>query len=423
MNDPKYNCIRPECHHDVKSFDYYRGSINPEQFFVEKEVVYDYYEDYKDGWKHVEDIPFDPLSYGCGGGVPCVTDLTKKFNGYGFGYSNHIGVGNALNNWYSHTNLKLEKMIQIRDEIRGPIIEKVKEAKKAEDKYKQWAVYNKLIEMGVEGAVMPGGTGEDGTEEVTCSHVAELINSIPLECELIKEVLDEEWAGCDLNNYWWYGWLPTGWLEKDYGTNNDRVPYGGVTGDVPTPYIQHSAVTPPYQSVIGAYQCPDVEIDEETGQVVFESNKGPWYDSFGGATADPCGCIGNIESKIKKPDYIEKCNFPHYGERYPEYLEYVRSIDAQYWDTNLKSPLLRNAQLELLKSQTIEIQVPANSKIRIGDIVECNFAATTATNVQELNEHPLSGRWLVTGLTHTFDKQIKGSLFLTLRRDSQYIER
>ena len=416
MPDPKYNCIRPECHHDVKSFDYYRGSINPEQFFVEEEVVYDYFEDYEK-WKHVEDIPYDPLDLGPGGGVPAVSDLTKKFNGYGYGYSNHIGLGNPLNTWYSHTKLELDKMVKIRDEIRGPIIAKVKEAKEAEDKYKQWAVYNKLVEMGVEGVVGPTG------EEVTCSQVIEKINDIPLECELIKEVMGEEWAGCDLNNYWWYGWLPTGWLEKDYGTDNDRVPYGGVTGDIPTPYIQHSAAIPPYQSVIGAYQCPDVEIDEETGEVILTSNKGPWFDSFGGVTADPCGCIGNIESKIKKPDYIEKCNFPHHGERYPEYLEYVRSIEATFWDTPLETPLLRRAQLGLLKAQTIQIDVPSNAQLRLGNIVELVLAASTATNVGELEEHPMSGKWLVTAIKHVLDSTMHGMMRLTLMRDSQYKER
>jgi len=415
MTDPKYNCIRPECHHDVKSFDYYRGSINPEQFFVEKEIEYDYFKDYEK-WSHVEGFPFDPVE-NCGKGIPCVTDLTKKFIGYGYGKNHHVGVGNPLNTWYSHTNLELDMMIKIRDEIRGPIIEKVTEAKEAEDKYKQWVVYNKLVEMEVEGAVSPTG------EEVTCSQVVELINAIPLECELIKEVLGEEYAGCDLNNYWWYGWLPTGWLEKDYGTNNDRVPYGGVTGDVPTPYIQHSAVTPPYQSVIGAYNCPDVEIDEETGQVVFESNKGPWYDAFGGATADPCGCVGNIESKIKKPDYLEKCNFPNYGEKYPEYLEYVRSIESQFWNTPLETPLLRNAQLGLLKSQTIQIDVSSNSEVKLGNIVKLTLAATTASNTEDLNEHPMSGKWLITAIKHIFFSSLHGKMRLTLMRDSQYINR
>ena len=418
MTDPKYNCIRPECHHDVKSFDYYRGSINPEQFFSEKEVEYDYFEDYEK-WAHVENIP--QFKQGVPG-IPEVSDLTKKFNGYGFGYSHHIGLGNALHNWYSHTPLELDTMIKIRDEIRGPIIARVKQAKEAEDKYKDWAVYNKLVEMGVEGAVRPGGTGESGTQEITCSHVTELINAIPLECELIKEVLGEEWAGCDLNNYWWYGWLPTGWLEKDYGTNNDRVPYGGFTGDIPTPYIQHSAATPPYQSVIGAYQCPDVEIDEETGEVVFETKKGPWYDAFGGVTADPCGCIGNIESKIKKPDYIEKCNFPHYGEKYPEYLEYVRSIGAMFWNTPLKTPLMRNAQLGILKSQTIQIDVPSNAKIRLGNLIKLKMSASTATNVGELDEHPMSGKWLITAIKHIFNSTMFGFMRLTLMRDGQYKE-
>ena len=64
MNDPKYNCIRPECHHDVKSFDYYRGSESPEEFFITKGVTYDYWKDYEK-WKHVEDIRIFS-SYWCG---------------------------------------------------------------------------------------------------------------------------------------------------------------------------------------------------------------------------------------------------------------------------------------------------------------------------------------------------------------------
>ena len=414
MTESKYNCIRPECHYDMKSFDYYRGFVSPEQFFIQEEIVYDYFEDY-DKWKHVEAYPYYPM-IGPGNAVPAVTDLTKKFNGYGFGYSSNIGVGNALNNWYSHTELDVEIMKKIIEDIRGPIIEKIKEAKEAEDKYKQWQIYKKLVEEEVEGVVGPTG------EEVTCSHVKEKINAIPLECELIEEVLGAEWSGCDLNNYWWYGWLPTEWLDKDFSNINDRVPFGGTTGDVPTPYTQYSAATPPYQSVIGAYRCPDIEIDDE-GVIKIENPQSPWFGSFGGHTADPCGCIDGIENKIIKPHYIEKCNFPHHGKRYPEYLEYIRSIDARYWNTPLKTPLLRNAQLELLKSQQIQITVASNSDLRIGDVVELKFPPSVSTDDIDTEDiHQLNGKWLVSAMKHSFGSSMVAISIITLMRDSQVKE-
>ena len=118
---------------------------------------------------------------------------------------------------------------------------------------------------------------------------------------------------------------------------------------------------------------------------------------------------------------IEKCNFPHYGERYPEYLEYVRSIEAQFWNTPLKTPLLRNAQLGILESQTIQIDVASNSEVKLGNIVKLNLAASTATNMEDIKEHPMSGKWLITAIKHTFNSSLKGYMRLTLMRDSQYI--
>jgi len=410
MPDPRYNCIRPECHYDLKSFDYYRGSVNPEQFFVQEEVVYDYFEDY-DLWKHVESYPYYPLEWGAGGTIPAPTLLTKRLHGYGYQYTNHIGMGNPLNTWYSHTDLDIEIMKKIKNEIRGPIIEKVIEAKELEDKYKEWVVYNKLVDSGIEGATAPAG------EEVTCKLLKEAINSIPLECKLIAEVLGEDWAGCDLNPYWWYGWLPTGWLESDFGPNDDRTPFGGTTAGVPTPHVQYSAARPPYQSVIGSYNCPDFEVDEETGTIV-EVKQEPWFGAFGGYTADPCGCVDGMESRIAEPDYIKECAFPTYGPRYPEYLEYVRSIEARYWNTPLKTPLLRNAQLELLKGQRIQIVVTVDPAVRVGSVVELQLASVTATNQEVTEPHPLSGKWLVVAIKHVLDRNMTGEMRLTLLRDS-----
>lgn len=411
--DPKYNCVRPDCLYESKSFDYYRGSVNPEQSFVLEGVTYDYFEDYE-SWNHVERVPFYPLGIGPGNAIPAVSSLNKVFGGYGYNYSSHIGAGNPLYTWYSHTDLDIEIMKKIKDEIRGPIIEKVKEAKATEDKYKEWVVYKRLLESGTE-VVAPEG------EEVTCSDVKEKINAIPLECELIKEVLGEEWSGCDLNNYWWYGWLPTGWLEKDFGPNNDRVPYGATSGDVPSPYMQHSAATPPYQSVIGAYECPVIEVDEETGEIEATPHD-PWNGAFGNFSSDPCGCINEEDiENIKKPDYIEKCQFPKAGERYPEYLEYVRSIDARYWNTPLKTPLLRKAQIELIKAQRLQITAAVDLTVRVGDVVNLALSPSIATDLpddDQPEESILNGKWLVVAIKHSITPTPAAKMKVTLMRDS-----
>ena len=89
MPDPRFNCIRPDCHYDLKSFDYYRNPNNPEEFFILEGVTYDYFEDYEK-WNHVEQYPFYPLDNGPGIEHPQGASLLTKvisYNPYGFRYS------------------------------------------------------------------------------------------------------------------------------------------------------------------------------------------------------------------------------------------------------------------------------------------------------------------------------------------------
>jgi hypothetical protein len=421
--DKKYDCIRPECHFDYKVFEYYINSdSNPELLFEQKEETYDYFEDWGK-WQHMDDSYRPPVSLEDVDNerIPPPNLLTKKFNSYGFRYSSDIGIGSPENVWYSHTDLDLDQMKIIKEEIRDPLVYMIIEAKEVEDVYKQCRAYKRAVEDEIitEDQIpqipTPSGFTYD-CEYVDCETVKDLINGIPLECKLIEEVLGEEYTGCDLSKYWWYGWLPAQWLNQKSTNINDRVPLGGNTAGAPTTFEEPEAAGPPYQSIIGLYDCP-VESEDEENKIVENPNPlGSYYGAFGGFTADPCGCIN--EPKSFQPDYIEECKFPTVGPKYTEYLEYVRSVGARYWNTPLKSPLLRNAQMKLLFNQQIEFQASGYSDLYVGDVIELVFPPTAMTEDENVESNTTNGKWLIVKIFHSFDKSLRHTSSITCVRDS-----
>ena len=419
--DKKYDCIRPECHFDYKVFEYFINSdSNPELLFEQKEEKYDYFEDWGK-WQHIDDSYNPPVSLKDVDNerIPPPNLLTKKFNSYGFRYSSDIGIGSPEYVWYSHTDLDLDKMKIIKEKIRDPLVDTIIKAKELEDVYKQCRAYKRAVEdeliteEQIPQIPTPSGLTYD-CETVDCKAVKKLINGITLECKLIREEpsLGEEYAGCDLSKYWWYGWLPAQWLNQKSTNINDRVPLGGNTAGAPTTFEEPEAAGPPYQSVVGLYSCP-VESDNK---IVENPNPlGPYYGTFGGFTADPCGCIN--EPKSFQPDYIEECKFPTIGSKYTEYLEYVRSVGARYWNTPLKSPLLRNAQMKLLFSQQIEFQASGYSDLHPGDMIELKFPPTSM-NDGEGNSNTTNGKWLIIKINHSFDSSLRHISVITCVRDS-----
>ena len=78
--DNKYNCIRPECHFDYKTFEYYLNSnSNPELMFKQEEEKYDYFEDWEK-WQHMDDSYAPPISLEDSDNerIPPPNILTKK---------------------------------------------------------------------------------------------------------------------------------------------------------------------------------------------------------------------------------------------------------------------------------------------------------------------------------------------------------
>lgn len=464
-----YNSSRPGCAFDLKWFDYYvpKNNDDVESFFTRETITYNHEDDYYK-WKHVEDL-YNKENKTEEGNIPVNGPLFRNFNGYGFNYSTPLGVGNPENAWYTHTDLDLDIMIKIRDQIRGPIVQLIKEAKEYEDVYKacrsrqefENRVKKYNDDLGDEGSAPSGSAGlegyiptdpeeendlwsevqewppitkssgnEDGglsteyqgftfdCEDYTCKGLEKLINAIPLECSLIREQLGAEWAGCDLNNYWWYGWLPKEWLEKinnDYGDTWPQAapsPYGGGTGESPNTQTQG----PPYQSIIGSFNCPE---QEEKYSWIGGGQSDGGDEVLAGYTGDACGCISDPSDSL--PDYMTKCQYPVMGERYPEYLEYVRSVDATYWNQPLKSRLYRKAQMALLFSQRMQIEVPGDLSLRIGDIIKVIHAPIAGEDGWDLQANLMGGKWLVTKINHRMGAGGKYTMLLHCSRDNTSI--
>lgn len=447
--DKGYECVRPGCHFDLRHLDYYvREDTERESLFVKEKVEYDHEKDFKN-WKHIEE--YDILTKKKVEDVeeldeddfqqrlPENTGITKIYNGYGFNYSNVIGAGNPEFVWYSHTDLELDKMIQIKEEIRDPLVSAITKAKEYEDTYKICLMKKDAEARGVEGIDALFSITEDEKAEgktggftaecsgYTCGGLSRLINSIPLECQLIGSSLGEEWTGCDLSNYWWYGWLPHEWLDRK--TQDVDIKFEtqgiGITGESHDTNEDYTIAGPPYQSIVGTYKCPTFyspQFEEQEQLVDLESfiknpkTELPFYGAFGGFTADACGCIQDPSNNL--PDYIKGCTFPYSGEKYPEYLEYVRSYGARYWDTPLKSRLLRRAQIALLLSQEIEFVAPGNLELRVGNIIKLEFPTATEASDIVIEENPMSGKWLVAKITHMMNANNDYKMSITCVRDS-----
>ena len=470
-----YNPSRPGCAFDLKYLDYYiPTNRNIEAQFKKEEIKYDHFTDY-DTWTHVETNYQEEDN--TDNALPVNGPLFKQFSGYGFNYSSPFGVGNPEHVWYTHTDLELNRMIQIRNSIRGPIAQRINEAKQYEDIYKvcrsqkEYELRLKRHNQEEEDDVIPGpaqaeiddliaglddlfgdpgfdpyspqgipdfdpysmpwdppgtdwdqwpplwagssGVGEGTSDgysgftydcnDYSCEGLKEKINAIPLECELIKSVLGEDWSGVDLNNYWWYGWLPSEWLENidnDYG--NYFAPYGGATGAIPNSETQG----PPY---LGEY-----EEDTEYDPIQNTLTDGDYLTK--GLTADACGCIPDPYDSL--PYYMTKCQFPKVGEKYPEYLEYVRSVGARYWDAPLKARLLRKAQMGMLFSQEIDFTAAGNLTLRVGDVISINFPAISIEEDNPPTQNLVGGKWLVTKIKHIMSGSNEYKMSVSCARDN-----
>jgi hypothetical protein len=420
-----------------------------ESKFVQEGVTFDIIEDwYK--WKHIVSSP--PIDFEDEFNkdriIPDPSPLTELYHSYGFNYTSFLDVGNAKNVWYSHTDLDIDIFKQV-ESVRKEKVFNIKTMKSMQDAYRdcKYRIYitetlrkeaERLAEENDEPldftppdfGPSPTYMGFDGEEysieeefengcqnlQGICEMFANEINENELlECELIEQYLGPEWAGTDLNTYWWSGWLPDELLDqKDY-VDIDTT-QSGVTFSAIDLFVSDRYVRPPYEDILGAYQCKGhAEVNSSTGLVKSRS----------GFTSDVCGCIDPDEVSKTLPKYVKSCGFPNFGERYPEYLEYVASKDARFWNTPMATPLFRKAQEAALRAQEIEITVPGDFGLKVGMLIE--LSNVPAINTEGINESigessysMLDGVWMIIGIKHSFEA---GGIFkdkLTCVRDGVY---
>jgi hypothetical protein len=127
---------------------------------------------------------------------------------------------------------------------------------------------------------------------------------------------------------------------------------------------------------------------------------------------DWLGCVWS------NPDSTFSCNCPEIGDKFMDYLEYNRTY-ATFWNTPAKTPLLRNAQINLLFSTKLSIKVQANPSLKIGDIIYI-LQPNTVPN----GENPykrFTGKYLVTSINYIFNGNAVDYYELTLNRDSSFL--
>lgn len=121
---------------------------------------------------------------------------------------------------------------------------------------------------------------------------------------------------------------------------------------------------------------------------------------------DWLGCVWS------DPKNTGSCNCPEIGDRFMDYLAYNRTY-ATFWSTPPKTPLLRNSLYNLLFSQTLQLEIPRNDKIRIGSVVLVeDFDEFTGSKYKRFG-----GKWLVTQISNIFYAG-KDYMSITLNRDS-----
>ena len=107
-----------------------------------------------------------------------------------------------------------------------------------------------------------------------------------------------------------------------------------------------------------------------------------------------------------------------------EYAKYCSYAWNRYWSTPKEQPIYRRAQVALIQAQEIEITVPNDMNLSIGNLVAVTMPrsksreaeAGIAAEISRVN--PVSGRYLVTGIRRVFDSSNTSAMKLRLNRDS-----
>ncbi len=118
---------------------------------------------------------------------------------------------------------------------------------------------------------------------------------------------------------------------------------------------------------------------------------------------------------ILNPEGLESdCGAPCHGKNFHSFYNVMRTYST-FWDTPKKTPLYRNALVNLYTTEQAVCIIPGNLKIKVGDFI---FLPSDGSSLAE----KYSGGWLISNITHTFASLQQYKMILTLIRDNTIID-
>ena len=162
------------------------------------------------------------------------------------------------------------------------------------------------------------------------------------------------------------------------------------------------------------YPCRGASGDTQTATAVplFREPKDVEM-SWAKQSVSPCMGNGMFNGflTINPDSLLSNCNRSCHGKFFHNMLKVSRTYST-FWDTGKKTPLYRNAIINLLSAQRAEIEIPANLAIKLGDfIIIPNDGSAIA------NEY--SGSWLVATISHNIIGTQNYTMSIGLIRDSK----
>ena len=120
--------------------------------------------------------------------------------------------------------------------------------------------------------------------------------------------------------------------------------------------------------------------------------------------------LGCLWKDLKHPS---SCNCPCVGSKFGDYLRLTRTYST-FWDTEPNQPLVRNAQMSLLRAQKVVLTIMPDYTLRPGMFFYIKDEDTDG------NEKKFGGRWLVQSIIHAMGATpIAGTMTVSGIRDTQ----
>ena len=164
-----------------------------------------------------------------------------------------------------------------------------------------------------------------------------------------------------------------------------------------------------YLRLSSVNECEEFWFGENYTGITFKPAEAePSDDSLTEAFANLKGCV-EIENTMgldylgcdfTDPDVFYSCNCPGVGKKFPKLLKFATK-NSTFWNTDLRTPLARNAFTKLLMAFKISITVNGNFRLFPGAIIEI---IDTPLLKFQYNNPKIAGKWLVLSAKHNIGK-------------------